>query len=385
MTENQPDAVPAKKRWSFWRVVASLFLYLWVFLLLGAVAAGVVGFIIYDQVIQPGTPGPKVLLTIPEGATGNDIGRLLADKGLVEHAGFFRLALELKGNGKSIRHGDYELPTGLSAVQLLQLLQEGPPAALNANKFKITIPEGFTIAQASQVFKNPEAFKEAASDVQLIGRLGIQAQTLEGFLMPNTYFFDEPPSERQAIERMLEQFEKDWNKLAAETPGADKFDKLSVVTIASLVEEEAKVESERPMVAAVLYNRIEKKMPLQMDSTLQYALGKYGQRLLYSDREVDSPYNTYKNAGLPPGPISSPGVASLRAAMAPAKVDYLYFVSNADGKTHTFSATMAEHERAVARFRREIAPQRRELRQQQPTASGGTQPQTPAAPSSPTR
>jgi UPF0755 protein len=148
-------------------------------------------------------------------------------------------------------------------------------------------------------------------------------------------------------------------------PGAERYDKLSIVTVASLIEEEAKISEERPLVAAVLYNRIEKGMPLQMDSTLQYALGKYGQRMLDSDKEIDSPYNTYRNKGLPPGPISSPGVDSLRAALAPAQRDYLYFVSNADGTSHTFSSTYEDHLKAVSQFRRDIAVQRQEQRQRQ--------------------
>jgi UPF0755 protein len=366
MAEPVSNESPPKRRWTFWRVLVSLFLYLWVLLLLGLAGAGVAAFIVYEQVIQPGTPGPKVQVTVPEGATGRDIGRLLTEKGVIEHEGFFRLAIEIDGTDRAIRHGEYEVPKGLSALEVLRVMYEGPPMSLNANRHQVTVPEGLTIAQAAALFDNPQAFIEAASDPEIVARAGISTATLEGFLMPNTYYFDKPPTERQAVERMVEQFEKEWNKLVAGIPGAENFDKLAVVTIASLVEEEARVESERPLVAAVLYNRIAKKMPLQMDSTLQYALGKYGQRLLYTDRDVDSPYNTYRNTGLPPGPISSPGVSCLAAALAPAKVDYLFFVSNADGKSHTFSSTMAEHERAVARFRRDIAPQRREIRSPAP-------------------
>jgi len=161
---------------------------------------------------------------------------------------------------------------------------------------------------------------------------------------------------------MAAQFEKEYAALLEEIPGAAQRDIKEIVTVASLVEEEARVDEERPQIAAVIYNRLNKDMALQMDCTIQYALGKYGQRILYEDREVDSPYNSYLYLGLPPGPISSPGLASLRAAMHPAEVDYLYFVSNADGKTHTFSSTSSEHIRAVRRFRREIAPQRRALR-----------------------
>ncbi|HOT49561.1 MAG TPA: endolytic transglycosylase MltG, partial [Candidatus Hydrogenedentes bacterium] len=215
------------------------------------------------------------------------------------------------------------------------------------------------IEQASKLFGNPAAFVEAASDPKLIARIGIKATTLEGFLLPNTYYFDRKPTEREVVERMIAEFEKQYASLIAQSPPPEGFDKLAIVTIASLIEEEARVPEERPSVAAVIYNRLQKNMPLQFDSTLQFALKKYGQRLLYEDLETDSPYNTYKHTGLPPGPISSPGTAALKAALRPARADFLYFVSNADGQTHTFSATEAEHLKAVARFRKEIAPQRK--------------------------
>ena len=144
-------------------------------------------------------------------------------------------------------------------------------------------------------------------------------------------------------------------------PDAQVMDKVSLLIIASLIEEEARLDHERALVSAVIHNRLEKKMPLEMDSTLQYALNKYGQRLLNEDKEVDSPYNTYKRRGLPPGPISNPGIKSIEAALNPADVDYIFFVSNADGKSHTFTSNLRDHNNAVAKFRREI----REQRQQQ--------------------
>ncbi len=356
-----PQSSPRSRRWSFWRIVVGVYLYVAAVLLLLIVAAGVVAFIVYDHVIQPGTPGPKIEVAIPPGATLRDAGRILVDMGLVEREAFFLLALRLDGTNQVIRHGVYELPRGLSALELLRLLYKGPARSLTADQVRITIPEGMTIDQAASLFPNPEAFRAAARDPELIARLGIKADSLEGFLMPNTYFFDTQPTERAMVERMVAQFDREYNRLLREVPGADQFDKMMIVTVASLIEEETRVDEERPLVAAVIYNRIKKGMPLQLDSTLQFALAKYGQRMLDSDKEVDSPYNTYKNPGLPPGPISSPGTASLRAALLPANVPYVYFVSNADGRTHTFSATFQEHQEAVARFRREIAVQRRAL------------------------
>ena len=368
MTGGMAGESTPRRRWTFWRVLLSLFLYLWVAMILGAVAAGLAALLVYDEVTRPGKPGPSIQVTVPEGATGYQVGALLKDQGLLEYEGFFKLALKLDTVQKPIRHGIYDLPKGFSAKQLLELLQEGPSQHLGIGRVQITVPEGLSIAQAAKLFPNPDAFIEATSAPALIDRLGIQAESLEGFLMPNTYFFDEQPAEQEMVERMVAQFEKEYDRLVAEIPGAEEYDKLSVVTVASLVEEESRVDGERAKVAAVVYNRLKKSMPLGMDATLQYALGKYGQRMLAQDKEVDSPYNTYKYAGLPPGPIASPGVSSLRAALQPAQVDYLYFVSNADGKTHTFSSTFQEHDRAVARYRREISGQRRSLRQRQPNS-----------------
>ncbi len=342
------------------------FLALFTVVALGAVAVGVVGFLAYQQVVTPGAPGEKIEVTVPSGAYGDEVARILADQGLIEHELLFRIAMRVDPSRKPIRQGRYAVPKGLSALEILKILQEGQPLPLAPDEvpdeLKVTIPEGLTIAQMAALFDEPDAFVAAASDPELIARVGVDVQTLEGFMMPNTYFFDRKPTEREVVERMVDQFEVEYNRILAEATLPANYNKLQIVTVASLVEEEARVEEERPRVAAVVYNRLKRRMPLQFDSTLQYALGKYGQRLLYEDRNVDSPYNTYKNPGLPPGPISTPGASALRAAMQPADVDYLFFVSNADGKTHTFSSTEAEHLKAVERFRREIAPQRREQR-----------------------
>ncbi len=347
------------------RILLRVVVFSLVFLMLTASVAFFVLFMIYKEVITPGTPGRPVELVVPAGVTGREIAVLLADKGLIEHEAFFRVAMRLDGSGKTVKHGPYKLPRGLSPMQLLSILHKGPNRGYRPSEIpdecKVTVPEGLTIRQMSELFDDPAAFVDAASNPQWTQRLGVDAATPEGFLMPNTYYFDDKPTEREVVARMIDQFTREYENLIDQIDDPHETDKLRLVTIASLVEEEARVDDERARIAAVIYNRLERNMPLQMDCTLQYALGKYGQRILYEDKEVESPYNTYLNPGLPPGPISNPGVASLRAALNPADVDYLYFVSNADGKTHTFSKTNAEHVKAVRRFRREIAEQRRRV------------------------
>lgn len=344
-------------------------------LLLGAIALGAALVVAYQHVQRQGLAGETVEVEIPKGASGADTAALLAEKGLIEHELFFRLALRLDESGEAIQAGAYELPKGLSAKQLLALIHEGPdttfdPSAVPADR-RLTVPEGLTIAQMAELRPSPSAFIEAARTSPLIQQLNPGGTSLEGYLMPSTYFFETPPTDAMVLEAMTAQFRKIWDELSMTLPDGLTRSQHEILTIASLVEEEARSDEERATIAAVIYNRLEQGMALDMDSTLQYALGKYGQRLLNRDKEVASPYNTYRNPGLPPGPISNPGRASIEAALAPEENDFLYFVSNADGKTHTFSRTLAEHNAAVAKFRREIAEQRRALQNQEP-ADGAT-------------
>ncbi|MBI2425738.1 MAG: endolytic transglycosylase MltG [Candidatus Hydrogenedentes bacterium] len=353
------EAVEKKSRWGFWRIILKLYVYAAALMVVAALSGGIVAYAVYDHVVSPGIAGPTEEFTVPKGATAREVGGLLAQAGFIENETYFRIALRFDEQRGVIRHGRYDLSRGLSPRELLYRLYEEPNRPLESDRIRITVPEGLTLAQIAELTQDREGFLEAVAHPDWRTRLGIKTDTLEGYLMPNTYFFDKAPAAAELVARMVEQFEKDYAQLLREIPGADQYDRHAVLTIASLVEEEAKAPGERPLVAAVLYNRLEQGMMLQIDSTLQYALGKYGQRMLNEDKEVDSPYNTYKNAGLPPGPISNPGIESIRAALAPAQADYIYFVSNADGKTHTFSSSAEDHNRAVARFRRDIAEQRR--------------------------
>lgn len=368
--------VPQKRKWGLLRFLGySLMLLLTVLVLAGA-GAGVAGYLLYNYITQETVAsGPAIRVEIPAGVTGAETGVLLANAGLIAHPVLFRAAIEFDKSGKPVKHGIYELEQGLSPMQMLARLQEGPNVPIIpqevAGAHKVTLPEGLTINQMAALFDEPGKFRQAAADPALIARLGVEAGTLEGFLMPNTYYYSSEPSEEAVVDRMFEQFETELNRLTQTHPLPSGMTLKEVVTVASLVEEEARADEERPIIASVIYNRLKRGMPLELDCTLQYALDKYGQRLLNEDKEVDSPYNTYKYAGLPPGPISNPGVASLTAAIEPAVSDYLFFVSNADGRTHTFSANIREHNNAVARYRREITKQRRALREQEQQAGQG--------------
>ena len=362
------EALPAKRSRSCLGRLFRLTILVIVLVLLTAVLAAVGAYLVYDHATRPGVAGMPVRIQIPEGTSGYGVGKILAGADLIEHEGLFRVALYADTDKGIIKHGTYELPQGLSALELLNRLQEGPNLPFSPDdipsELKVTVPEGLTLKQIAALFDEPEKFLEAANDPGRLARVEANSASLEGFLMPDTYYFADKPTEAQVVDRMLDHFLKTYEDLEQTHPRLSEQDPIEVVTVASLIEEEARVPEERPIIASVIYNRIEKGIPLGLDSTLQFALGKYGQRLVNSDKDVESPYNTYRNAGLPPGPISCPGRDSLIAAIEPADTKYLYFVSNADGRTHTFSTTFEEHQAAVTEYRRKISVQRRELENQ---------------------
>jgi len=283
------------------------------------IAAGLIlgsAYLVYEEVTRPGVPGETVEFLVPEGATGIQIAEGLADARLVEHPLLFRLAIRLDDSKASMKHGMHELSRGMSPMELLAALREIPRPEIDPNAVRVTIPEGLTIAQMARTLEDPAGFLSAAASLDAMMEVGVHAPSLEGFLMPNTYYFAEVPTGEELTRRMLVQFKSELDGLFEDIPAIEGEELLRIVTIASLVEEEARVDEERPIIAAVIYNRLTRDRALQMDSTLQYALDKYGQRLLNEDKEVDSPYNTYKYRGLPPGPKNYPSLPCARCAVA---------------------------------------------------------------------
>jgi UPF0755 protein len=223
----------------------------------------------------------------------------------------------------------------------------------------VTVPEGKTLIEIAELMEREglssrKEFLSAASDASAVRDLAPKARNLEGFLFPATYQFPRRVTSERIVETMVKRFREVLGRIQKEQDAADGGSVSAVVTLASLVEKEAKVAEERPLVAGVFQNRLRRGMALQCDPTVIYALeleNRYGGSLSSKDLKFKSPYNTYRNAGLPPGPIANPGEASLRAALHPSGADYLYFVSNAQGG-HVFSRTLAEHNDNVARYRR---------------------------------
>jgi UPF0755 protein len=294
--------------------------------------------------------GQSTRVIIPRGATFANAADSLSKANLVGWKKVFRLYARATGGDRNIKPGTYLLKHGTPWKDIISALNGGH-GLVNT----ITIPEGYSIAQITpllaRTLKVPtDSVTAAVRDTSMLARLDIPTPTLEGYLFPDTYAFPIGTTARQAVREMVYDFERRW-KPAWDTRAADlKINRNDLVTMASIVEREARLPEERPVIAAVYYNRLQKGMLLQADPTVQYALGHHVGRVLYKDLTKESPYNTYTHKGLPPGPIASPGVASLAAAANPASVPYLYFVAGRDGH-HEFRTTLQEHTSAIRQVR----------------------------------
>jgi UPF0755 protein len=309
-----------------------------------------------------GYDAEEVFVEIPPGSGPASIGRRLVDAGVVRDRASFRLALWVSGQGRRLQAGEYRFDHALSARQVVDKIARGEVFVR-----PITFPEGLTIKQmaalyASKGFGTAEAFIKAAQNASLVSALDPEARDLEGYLFPDTYTLPRKATADQLVARMVAAFEKAFTPEIQQQAAARGFTVRKFVTLASIVEKETGRPDERPLVAAVYSNRLKVGMGLQCDPTVIYALdrqGQYNGNLTRADLQIDSPYNTYRYAGLPPGPIASPGRASLAAAAAPADVPYLYFVSRNDG-SHAFASTLDEHNRNVQQYQVKYFRQARE-------------------------
>jgi UPF0755 protein len=293
----------------------------------------------------------KVRVVVPRGASFRVAADSLQARGIVRSSRVFRLYAKLKGRDRAIKPGTYQLQRGAPYGQLVDALVSGRGIV-----HVVTIVEGWELRQivpqlARALGVSADSVDAAVRDTVLLHRLDVPTPTLEGYLFPATYSFADGTTARQAVTQMVQRFEAAWKPEWNARLQSLALTRHDAVTLASIVEREARRPEERPVIAAVYYNRLRKGMRLQADPTVQYALGRHVERVLYKDLEIDSPYNTYRVSGLPPGPIAAPGAPSLEAAVNPAKVPFLYFVAAPDGH-HEFRATMAEHEVAVGIARR---------------------------------
>jgi UPF0755 protein len=297
-------------------------------------------------------PGEEVVVEIPKGASLSQVGGVLERKGVISSKLVFKLVAMIRGEQRKIKAGEYVLKTDQDEGDVLDLLIKGDTRTVS-----ITIPEGYNIFQIAGLFDQwgfmPRAeFLKLASDKKFLKEIGVKGPSLEGFLFPDTYFLkvSERRDAKQLIKRMVKRFQDVYDNNVKTIAEKNGWSRLQVVTLASLIEKEARAK-EHQLVSAVFHNRLRKNMLIQSDPTVIYGVKPMGAKITKKDLKSKHPYNTYTNPGLPPGPIANPGKASLVAAVKPANVNYLYFVAKNDG-THHFSPTLREHINNVNLYQR---------------------------------
>jgi UPF0755 protein len=296
--------------------------------------------------------------------------RLLHEKGVIFHPSTFRLLLWVTGSAGRIQFGEYTFPSPPSALETWRKLVGG-----DVTRFDVTFPPGSNLFDMDRALSGlglvaEGEFLEAATRPGLLRRLGIPGDSAEGFLFPDTYRFVKGHSAEEIVEVLYRRFRRALTPELEEEIARSGLSLLQVVTMASVIEKETGVDGERPLVSAVIRKRISLGMPLQMDPTVIYGRRIFGREITREDLRARTPYNTYTNRGLPPGPICNPGLPSLQAALRPAPEGYLYFVSRNDG-SHRFTRTLPEHNRAVAEYREAVARERA-AKAREGAAGGGT-------------
>ncbi len=305
------------------------------------------------------TPGETVRVTIPQGASLATVVDTLEARGVISAATLFRTYARARGASRVIKAGQYDLNPSDRWKHILEDLTTGRVVTE-----ELTIPEGFTLQQMVA----PIALITRLPEDSVAARLLSSEETrtwptpgpsLEGYLFPDTYRFAPGVSVDLVVREMLDRYQEIWTEERRQARSAAELSEREVMTLASIVQAEAAQLEEMPVIASVYLNRLAVGMPLQADPTVIYALGGPRERLLFAaiDSVADSPYNTYQHAGLPPGPIAAPGEAAIDAVLHPEESDFLYFVARPGG-THIFTRTLVEHNKAVARARRERAARR---------------------------
>jgi UPF0755 protein len=331
---------------------------LFVLIVLAGAAALVFGNTLWGRVHEPykGYDAAEQFVDIPPGTGTAAIRRRLVDAGIVRDDYVLRVALWWTGESRNLRAGEYRFDRPMTPVEVIETLARG-----DVYTRSITFPEGLTIQEMARIYESREFgsardFTQAAADPSLIADLDSAAGDLEGYLFPDTYALPRGTPAARLIATMVDRFKRTYTDDLRAAAEAQQLTTREVMALASLIEKETGKAEERPIVAAVYRNRLRIGMPMQADPTVVYALmraGKYNGNIRREDLSMDSPYNTYRHPGLPPGPIAAPGKASIEAALMPADVPYLYFVSRNDG-SHVFASTLAEHNRNVQQYQVEF-------------------------------
>ena len=348
-----------------------------VFLVIVAIIAGGALYYFGGQRLYTsykGYGGNEQFVDITSGAGPGTIGQKLVEAGVVSDPYTWRAALWISGRSRELKAGEYRFDQPMNALQVVDKIARG-----DVYRRLVTFREGLTIFDMSLIFEQEGLgaaadFRKAARDVSLIDDLDREARDLEGYLFPDTYSLRRETPAATLVGQMVASFKKVFSPALQDAAKARGLTVRQAVTLASLVEKETGVAEERPVVAAVYLNRHAIKMPMQADPTVLYAMqraGNYSGNIRKEDLQIDSPYNTYRYPGLPPGPIASPGKASLEAAVNPAQVDYLYFVSKNDG-SHVFARTLDEHNRNVQEWQVRFFRERRQQAASNTTPTNST-------------
>lgn len=300
-----------------------------------------------------------IIVEIPNGSTLTDVSNILKENKLIKNKILFKVVAKFKPNEHGVKAGKYLLNQSYSNSKILDILLSGK---IYNEGIKVTIPEGLTYKETikyltdkgignkekyEKLINNPKEFYNEFSFLK-----EDDIKSLEGFLYPDTYYFEKNSTEKEVLSEMLKRFNQMYTDKFKEEQEKRGLTLQQVVNLASIVEKEAVLDEDRPMIASVFYNRLDIGMPLQSDATIQYIFDERKDRVMYKDLKIDSPYNSYVNKGLPPTPIANPGVKSIEAVLNPATSDYLYFVATMDGKNN-YSKTYEEHLKHVESYKQD--------------------------------
>jgi len=318
----------------------------------GLIVAGIAAFLLHLQHYAQTPTNPKAvdaIISIPAGQSFSQTTAALARAGIIHHPYKFKLVARLKGYDKRLQAGEYTLSATLSPIQILQKMVNG-----DVRLYRLTVPEGLNIYQIAELVEetglaSSSDFIAAATSTEFAHQQGLNADTFEGYLFPETYFFPKNAPVKTIISTMVNRFrqiyQSDWQKRAEQLGFSDH----QIVILASIIEKETGAPFERPLISSVFHNRLKRKMRLESDPTVIYGLEDFDGNLKRKHLEAATPYNTYKRSGLPAGPITNPGKESLEAALYPAETKFIYFVSKKD-QTHQFSTNFEDHQRAVQKY-----------------------------------
>lgn len=299
---------------------------------------------------EPANPdAPPITFAVERGDTLSTVSSNLENQGIISSSKLFSIYALMKNQAKSLKAGEYELSGAQSPRQILDIITKG-----KVKLYRLTVPEGLNLFETAALaekagFGNRDTFILAAESPEFTRSLGISANTLEGYLFPETYYFPKSADEKDVIRQMVRRFREVYTDDWKERTRKMGFTVHEIVTLASIIEKETGEASERPVISSVFHNRLEKGMRLESDPTVIYGIEDFDGNITREDLRTSTPYNTYRISGLPPGPIANPGRMSLKAALYPADTEYLFFVSKKDS-THKFSKTIKEHNRAVRKY-----------------------------------